>query len=83
MREKKSYGVGSIKPEKMKFRTPSPYGSNTNVQAVTFIDALSKRELEQNELAQTVKKCLFKKLIEVWSFLTLRSLLKKQVLTLH
>ena len=83
MREKKAYGVGSIKPEKMNFRTPSPYGSKTNVQAVCFIDALPKRKLEQNELAQTVKKCLFKKLIEVRSFLTLRSLLKKQALTLH
>jgi hypothetical protein len=57
--------------------------SGPSDQRATLINALSKIKLEQNKLAQAVRKRPVKRPIEVRSLSTLQTIEKKQIFTLH
>ena len=67
----------------MEFRRKDSFVARASDQTATFIGAPTKIELEQNKLAQVVTNRPFKKQNEIRSFLTLQTIQKKQVFTLH
>ena len=83
MRKVKSYCKGCFKPKKMEFRKKDAFVSSPSDQRATLINALSKIKLEQNKLAQAVKKHPVKKPSETHSFSTLQITQRKQAFTLH
>ena len=83
MRKVKSYCKGCFTPKKMEFRRKDSFVARASDQPATFIGAPTKVELEQNKPAQAVTNRPLKKQNEIRSFLTLQTIQKKQVLTLH
>ncbi len=83
MRKVKSYCRGCFTPKKMEFRRKDYFVARTSDPTATLVGAPTKIELEQNKHAQAVTNRPFKKQNEIRSFLTLQTIQKKQVFTLH
>jgi len=67
----------------MKFRTKGSFVFDAGARTMTFINAPSRIELEQNKLARAVKNRPVKKPSGIRNFLTLQTIQKKQIFTLH
>ena len=83
MRKVKFYCKGCFKPKKMEFRRKDSFVARASDQTATFIGAPTKVELEQNKLAQAVTNRPVKKQTKIRSFLTLQTIQKNQIFTLH
>ena len=67
----------------MEFRRKDSFVARASDQTETFIGAPTKIELERSKLAQAVTNRPVKKQNEIRSLLTLQTIQKKQVFTLH